>query len=37
MAEHFRQEGDPANVVVFDYDNGIFEYRSDTLAVEIKR
>lgn len=37
MAEHFRQEGDPAEVVVFDYDNGIFEYRSDTLTVEIKR
>ena len=37
LAEHFRKEGDPAEVVVFDYDNGIFEYRSDTLAVEIKR
>ncbi|MEN6339294.1 MAG: phosphodiester glycosidase family protein [Clostridiaceae bacterium] len=37
FAEHFRQESDPEEVVVFDYENGIFEYRSDTLAVEIKR
>lgn len=37
LAEHFRKESDPEEVVVFDYDNGIFEYRSDTLAVEIKR
>ncbi|NLI52828.1 MAG: hypothetical protein GX417_00730 [Clostridiales bacterium] len=37
LASHFRQEGDPAEVVVFDYDNGIFEYHSDTLGIEIRR
>ncbi len=37
FASHFRQEGDPEEVVVFDDENGIYEYRSDTLAVEIRR
>lgn len=37
LASHFRKQSDPAEVVVFDYENGIFEYRSDTLAVEIRR
>ncbi len=37
LASHFRQEGDPEEVVVFDYDNGIFEYHSDTLGIEIRR
>lgn len=37
MASHFRQEGDPTEVVVFDYENGNFEYKTDTLGIEIKR
>ena len=37
FASHFRQEGDPEEVVVFDYDNGNFVYRNDTLAIEIRR
>lgn len=37
LASHFRQEGDPEEVVVFDYENGIFEYHSDTLGIEIRR
>ncbi|MPM36583.1 hypothetical protein SDC9_83182 [bioreactor metagenome] len=37
MASHFRQEGDPEEVVVFDYENGNFAYRTDTLGIEIKR
>ena len=37
FASHFRKEGDPAEVVVFDDENGIYQYRSDTLAVEIVR
>ena len=37
FAAHFRKEGDPAEVVVFDDENGIYQYRSDTLAVEIVR
>ncbi len=37
LASHFRQEGDPAEAVVFDYENGIFEYHSDTLGIEIRR
>ncbi len=34
---HFRKADDPAEVVVFDESNGIYEYRNDTLAVEIHR
>ncbi len=34
---HFRQEDDPEEVVVFDADNGIYEYHSDTLGIEIRR
>ncbi len=37
FASHFRKESDPAEVVVFDEANGIYEYRNDTLAVEIRR
>ena len=37
LASHFRQEGDPAEAVVFDYENGKFEYHSDTLGIEIRR
>ena len=37
FASHFRQESDPEEVVVFDYDNGNFVYRNDTLAIEIRR
>ncbi len=37
FAEFFRQEGDPEEVVVIDYDNGHWEYRSDILAVIIDR
>ncbi|MBA4347421.1 MAG: hypothetical protein C0413_01010 [Clostridiales bacterium] len=37
FASHFRKEGDPAEVVVFDETNGIYEYRNDTLAIEIRR
>ncbi len=37
FASHFRQESDPEEVVVFDDENGIYEYRSDTLAIEIRR
>ena len=37
FASHFRKASDPAEVVVFDEENGIFEYRSDTLAIEIHR
>lgn len=34
---HFRQESDPAEVVLFDTEKGEYAYRSDTLAVEITR
>jgi LmbE family N-acetylglucosaminyl deacetylase len=37
FASHFRKASDPEEVVVFDDENGIYEYRSDTLAVEIHR
>ena len=37
LASHFRQEGEPAETVVFDYENGNFAYRSDTLGIEIRR
>ncbi len=37
LASHFRKQSDPVEVVVFDQENGIYEYRSDTLAVEIHR
>jgi len=37
FASHFRKASDPAEVVVFDEQNGIYEYRSDTLAIEIRR
>ena len=37
FASHFRKEGDPEEVIVFDDENGIYQYRSDTLAVEIVR
>ena len=37
FAAHFRKESDPAEVVVFDEENGIYEYRNDVLAIEIKR
>jgi len=37
FASHFRKSSDPEEVVVFDDQNGIYEYRSDTLAVEIHR
>jgi len=36
FAEHFRQDDDPEEVVIFDQENGIYEYHSDTLGVEIK-
>ena len=34
---YFRQEGEPAEVVIQDYDNGHWEYRSDILSVIIDR
>ena len=37
FASHFRKASDPEEVVVFDEKNGIYEYRSDTLAIEIQR
>ena len=37
FASHFRKEGDPEEVIIFDDENGIYQYRSDTLAVEIVR
>lgn len=37
FASHFRKASDPEEVVVFDDENGIYEYRSDTLAIEIRR
>lgn len=37
LPAHFRKASDPEEVVVFDDENGIYEYRSDTLAVEIHR
>jgi len=37
FASHFRKETDPAEVVVFDEANGIYEYRNDVLAIEIRR
>lgn len=37
FAAHFRKESDPAEVVVFDEENGIYEYRNDVLAIEIRR
>ncbi|MDD4312879.1 MAG: phosphodiester glycosidase family protein, partial [Eubacteriales bacterium] len=37
FASHFRKASDPEEVVVFDEKNGIYEYRSDTLAIEIHR
>ena len=36
-AVYFRQEGEPAEVVVSDYDQGHWEYRSDILSVIIDR
>ena len=35
--QYFRQEGDPAEVVIQDYENGHWEYRSDILSVIIDR
>ena len=35
--QYFRQPGDPAEVVIQDYDNGHWEYRSDILSVIIDR
>ena len=37
FAAHFRKESDPAEVVVFDEENGVYEYRNDVLAIEIHR
>jgi len=37
FASHFRKEDDPAEVVVFDEENGIYIYRNDVLAIEIER
>jgi hypothetical protein len=37
FASHFRKADDPAEVVVFDEANGIYEYRNDVLAIEIRR
>ena len=37
FASHFRKASDPAEVVVFDEANGIYEYRNDVLAIEIHR
>ena len=34
---YFRQKGEPAEVVVQDYENGHWEYRSDILSVIIDR
>lgn len=36
-AEYFRAAGDPEEVVVEDWENGHWEYRSDTLSVIIDR
>ena len=36
-AAYFRQEGEPAEVVVFDNKNDVYAYHSDTLSVEIQR
>ena len=36
FASHFRKESDPAEVVVFDETNGIYEYRNNVLAIEIR-
>ena len=36
-ARYFRQEGESAEVVVQDYENGHWEYRSDILSVIIDR
>ena len=36
-AEYFRQEGDPAEVIVIDPENDHWEYRSDTLSILIDR
>lgn len=35
--QYFRQEGEPAEVVIQDYDNGHWEYRSDILSILIDR
>ena len=35
--EFYRQEGDPAEVVLVDEENGHWEYRTDTLSVIINR
>ena len=37
FAEFFRQEGEPEEVVVIDYENGHWEYRSDVLAIIIDK
>lgn len=34
---YFRQEGEPEEVVIQDYENGYWEYRSDILSVTIER
>lgn len=35
--EYYRQEGDPAEVVTVDAENGHWEYRTDTLSIIIDR
>ena len=35
--EYFRSADDPQEVVVFDYDNGKYEYRTDNLSILIDR
>lgn len=35
--EFYRQDGDPAEVIVVDEENGHWEYRSDTLSILIDR
>ncbi len=36
-AQYFRQEGEDAEVIVSDYDEGHWEYRSDNLSIIIER
>lgn len=36
-AEYFRSEDDPEEVVVIDAENGVWEYRTDTLSILIER
>lgn len=36
-AQYFRQEGEPEEVIVSDFENGVWTYRSDALSIYVER